>query len=594
MTEPLMTRWGRTLDRDHPLPEYPRPQMRRDSYVNLNGVWDYAFTTDETKPEQWDGEIVVPFSPESVLSGVGRALKAAEVLHYRRSFTLPEGFLRSRVLLHFGAVDQTAVVFVNGAEQYRHAGGYTAFSCDITDALRPGENELWVVVRDDTESPLYGRGKQSLRPGGIWYTAQSGIWQTVWLESVPEVYIKSFRLTPLYDKARLEITVKLSGKAAKVTADVYAHGEFVAGSYFREGRCVIPLPDFHSWSPEDPHLYDLRLTAGEDSVESYFAMRKFSFTEVNGHRVFALNNRPYFHNGLLDQGYWPDGLLSAPSDEAMLHDIATAKDFGFNTLRKHIKIEPMRWYYHCDTLGMLVWQDAVNGGGPQDPILTSIAPLAGLIKHSDRDYRLFRRDDPRSRSQYLAELREMLEQLRNCPSIALWTPFNEGWGQFDAARMASIVQDSDSSRYIDHASGWHDQGWGELCSRHIYFRPVRLKNDGRALCLTEYGGYSLSLPENSWGRKIFGYKLFRSSEALLCAYEKLIRRQILPHIREEGLTAAIYTQLTDVESECNGLMTYDREIVKLPAEALRPLHELLSFEDEKTEEETPRVDKDVL
>ena len=581
MSDPLHTRWGRSLDREHPLPEYPRPQFRRDSYVNLNGLWDYAFTASESQPGVWEGKIVVPFSPESALSGVGRAIQSGEVLHYRRFFTLPGDFHRGRVLLHFGAVDQEAAVFLNGAELGRHAGGYTAFSFDITDALRPGGNELHVAVRDDAEDARFGRGKQSKKPGGIWYTAQSGIWQTVWMESVPELYIRSLRLTPCYDEEQLELEIRLSREAAIVTADVYDQGEFVAGSYFKGGRCVIPLPRFRPWSPEDPHLYQLRLRAGEDQVESYFAMRKFSYTDYHGRKVFALNNRPYFHNGLLDQGYWPDGLLTPPSDEAMVFDIATARALGYNTLRKHIKIEPMRWYYHCDRLGMLVWQDMVNGGGTQDTILTSVAPLMGLVRHSDSDYALFRRDAPASRSQYLSELGETMAQLRNCPCIALWTPFNEGWGQFDAVRIAAAMAESDSTRYVDHASGWHDQGWGSITSRHVYFRPVRLKNDGRALCLSEYGGYSLSVPGHCWGRKVFGYKLFRSAAGLLRAYDRLIRRQIAPLIAAEGLTAAIYTQLTDVESECNGLITYDREMVKLPERELREINELLRFEGQE-------------
>ena len=574
----MLTKWGAALDREHPLPEYPRPQLRRDSFLNLNGVWDYAVTASGDEPEAWDGEIVVPFSPEAPLSGASRGPAKDEYLHYRRSFTLPEGFQKSHVLLHFGAVDQIAEVFVNGVSAVKHSGGYWPFSADITSLLREGENILRVTVRDNADDPTFAYGKQRYKRGGMWYTAQSGIWQTVWLESVPEVYVKALRITPEFDAARVRIELEIAGESAAITCDVRsADGAFVAGSWAKDGVCVVPLPDFHAWTPDDPYLYTLDIACGEDRVESYFAMRKFSYVELGDHRVFGLNNAPLFHNGLLDQGYYPDGLLTPPSDEAMVNDIETMKHCGFNMLRKHIKIEPLRWYYHCDRLGMIVWQDMVSGGQPYSFLHVSALPTLGKVDLPDKDAKPYGRSGMLSRARFRREMADTVRLLYNCPCIALWTVFNEGWGQFDALDMANELKKLDATRFIDHASGWQDQGYEEMKSRHIYFRPVKLKNDGRALALTEYGGYILAVDGHRWTDKVFGYRICRDSAALARDYEKLMREQVLPHIRKEGLTAAVYTQITDVEEELNGLMTYDREVLKIPEETLREINESLKF-----------------
>lgn len=575
----MLTKWGAALDREHPLPEYPRPQLRRDSFLNLNGVWDYAVTASGDEPEVWDGEIIVPFSPEAPLSGAERGPAKDEYLHYRRSFTLPEGFQKARVLLHFGAVDQIAEVFVNGVSAVKHAGGYWPFSADITPLLREGENVLRVTVRDNADDPTFAYGKQRYKRGGMWYTAQSGIWQTVWLESVPEVYVKSLRITPEFDAARVRIELETAGESAAITCDVRAaDGAFIAGSWAKDGVCVVPLPGFHAWTPDDPYLYTLDITCGEDHVESYFAMRKFSYVELGGHRVFGLNNVPLFHNGLLDQGYYPDGLLTPPSDEAMVNDIETMKRCGFNMLRKHIKIEPLRWYYHCDRLGMIVWQDMVSGGQPYSFLHVSALPTLGKVDLPDKDAKPYGRSGMLSRARFRREMADTVRLLYNCPCIALWTVFNEGWGQFDALDMAMELKKLDATRFIDHASGWQDQGYEEMKSRHIYFRPVKLKNDGRALALTEYGGYILAVDGHRWTDKVFGYRICRDGASLARDYEKLMREQVLPHISKEGLTAAVYTQITDVEEELNGLMTYDREVLKIPEETLREINESLKFE----------------
>ena len=575
----MLTKWGAALDRSCPLPEYPRPQLRRESFYNLNGVWDYAITASGDEPEVWDGEIVVPFSPEAPLSGAARGPAKDEFLHYRRSFTLPDGFRKDRVLLHFGAVDQIAEVFVNGVSAVKHSGGYWPFSADITSLLREGENVLCVTVRDNADDPTFAYGKQRYKRGGMWYTAQSGIWQTVWLESVPEVHIVSLRITPEFDDARVRIELETAGESrAAITCDVRGEdGSFVAGSWAKGGVCVVPLPDFRAWTPDDPYLYALDITCGEDHVESYFAMRKFSYVEHNGHKVFGLNNVPLFHNGLLDQGYYPDGLLTPPSDAAMVHDIETMKRCGFNMLRKHIKIEPLRWYYHCDRLGMIVWQDMVSGGQPYSFLHVSALPTLGVVDLPDRDAKPYGRSGMLSRARFRREMADTVRHLYNCPCIALWTVFNEGWGQFDALEMANELKMLDATRFIDHASGWQDQGREEMKSRHIYFRPVKLKNDGRALALTEYGGYVLAVDGHRWTDRVFGYRICRDAAALTRDYEKLMLGQVLPHIRAEGLTAAVYTQITDVEEELNGLMTYDREVLKIPEETLREITKHLKF-----------------
>ena len=558
----MLTSWGQALDRDSVLPEYPRPQLQRDSYLNLNGVWRYAITASAAPPETWDGDILVPFSPECVLSGVERVLAPGEYLWYSRSFTLPEGFSRGRVLLNFGAVDQTATVYLNGQELLTHVGGYLPFTVELTAALA-AENQLAVRVRDDTDEDWHTRGKQKRKRGGIWYTAQSGIWQTVWLESVPAAYIKRLAITPVYDGGLVEIGAEVAGKTRPV-----AH--FGGADYPLPAR--IPVPDFEPWSPENPRLYDFTVTCGDDEVKSYFAMRKFSVeADDAGVRRLCLNGRPYFHNGLLDQGYWPDGLYTAPSDEAMIYDIELARRMGFNMLRKHIKVEPARWYYHCDRLGMLVWQDMPCGGGVYSPPVVS-APLVTGRHLRDNAYFLFGRGEKAGREEFERELRDMVTALYNCPCIALWVPFNEGWGQFDAARLYDVVRGIDDTRPVDHASGWHDQHVGEVQSLHVYFKKYVFKPDrlGRAVLLSEFGGYNHRVGGHCFGDRDFGYKKFESPLALESALRELYADQIVP-ARRQGLSAAVYTQLTDVEDELNGLVTYDRKVVKVPVPTLKSI-----------------------
>lgn len=566
----MKTTWGENLNPNSILPEYPRPQMKRDSYLNLNGVWEYAITDTEQMPDKFDGNILVPFSPETELSGVMRSVQPSQTLWYRRELCFPAGFNKGRVLLHFGAVDQIAEVYVNGTQVCSHVGGYTPFSADITECLK-GKNSILVKVRDYSDTKSYSRGKQKTKRGGIWYTAQSGIWQTVWAESVPDVYIQSLNTTPLFDESAISLRVVSKGS---YLCRAEACGETI--SFLSNETVKLSLPSFIPWTPENPHLYALSVTMGDDRVDSYFGMRKYAVgTDENGVKRLFLNNKPYFHNGLLDQGYYCDGMYTAPSDEAMIFDIRTAKSMGFNMLRKHIKIEPLRWYYHCDRLGMLVWQDMMNGGGQYNKF-TITTPIFTGIHFKDSRYRLFARTDIDGRRQYYAELEEMIRHLYSCVCVAMWVPFNEGWGQFHAAEAVKRIQKLDSTRTIDHASGWHDQKIGEIQSLHVYFKKYVFQPDklDRAVVLSEFGGYNLRLNGHCFNQKDFGYKRFGSPEELLHAYKDLYENQIIP-AKERGLSAAVYTQLTDVEDELNGLITYDRKAVKLPAEAVKTINESL-------------------
>ncbi|MFC9558549.1 glycoside hydrolase family 2 protein [Agromyces sp. NPDC056965] len=595
----LLTEWGEQLDREHPLPEYPRPQLARGSYLNLNGVWRYAITPEGETPDGsaasdgydgYDGEIVVPFSPESVLSGVGRQLQPDETLHYRRTFHLDEGFAPAggRILLHFGAVDQRCTVEVNGIVVGEHVGGYLPFTIDITDAVgergQGADHELLVRVTDPSDTTEYSRGKQKLDRGGIWYTAQSGIWQTVWIEAVPAAWIA--RLEYEADPARGELTVTVHAAGAAIeqlaTVRVAADGVPVAEGRTAAGHpLVLTIAEPKSWTPEHPFLYDIEVEYGDDRVVSYAGLRSFGVgPDSAGLPRLLLNGEPYFHAGVLDQGYWSDGLYTPPSDAAMVHDIRSMKELGFTMLRKHIKVEPLRWYHHADRLGMLVWQDAVNGGGRYDPVVIT-APVLTPLRLDDHRYRAFGRTDASARAHWRQELRDMVEHLHGVVSIAVWVPFNEGWGQFDAAEVTAELRALDPSRSIDHASGWHDQGVGDLTSLHVYFRRFRVPRRRpatahRALVVSEYGGYSQRLPEHSVTPREFGYKRFGDRDSLAAAFVRLHEEEIIPTL-PRGLAAIVYTQLSDVEDESNGLLSYDRRVVKLPVDVVRSVTERLRY-----------------
>ena len=569
MTEAMLTPWGEALDREHPLPEYPRPQLRRNSYLNLNGIWEYAITKTAEKPAAMQGEIVVPFSPETPLSGVGHLLQPDEYLWYRRSVTLPEGFFRGgRLLLHFGAVDQCCTVWVNGQEAGSHTGGYLPFALDVTELIEGDAFTLELRVTDPTDTGSLSRGKQRLKNTGIWYTPQSGIWQTVWMECVPENYLRSLRITPKPEENAVHIRLEADDPAMAAVTICRDGGIIAEGQTDENGESTLTIPaeQLRLWSPENPFLYDVTIRlAGGDTVESYFGMRSFGIgKDEKGLPRLLLNGKPYFQNGLLDQGYWSDGYYTAPSDEALIHDIAEMKRLGFNMLRKHIKVEPLRWYYHCDRLGMLVWQDMMNGGESYSPLSIYVFSNLGLRVKDDR-YRYFSRSDEAGRTHYYEELGQMIDLLYNTVSLALWVPFNEGWGQFDALKAAEFIRKRDDTRPIDHASGWYDQGGGDIKSIHWYFRPYHHKQppkEQRPICLTEYGGYNCAVPGHCWGEGAeFGYKKIADPAEFNRAFQKLMEEQIIP-AKERGLAAAVYTQVSDVEGERNGLLTYDRKVCK--------------------------------
>ena len=582
----------------HPLAEYPRPAMRRDSCEILNGPWQYAITQTAEYPAAWQGSILVPYSPEAPASGVGRTLQPGQWLHYHRLFAPPAGE-GGRVLLHFGAVDYACAVQVNGHLAGGHRGGYWPFTLDITDLLNgTGRNSLWVAVQDPTGHGTQARGKQTLKPGGMFYPAQSGIWQTVWLERVPDNYIQTLTVTPDYDARTVTVRVHTAkpGGAVNLWAMVRAGGVTIAEDWGsdeadQDGEVTLNIPEEHffPWSPDTPFLYDLTVGTNQgeeaefDTVHSYFALRKWSCApDAHGVLRFCLNDKPILLNGLLDQGYWPEGLYTPPSDAAVERELSEVKALGFNLLRKHAKIEPQRWYYHCDRLGLIVWQDMVNGGSAYNlwfvTYLTNVLqPLLRRFPDGKACRRLLSRAKPAGREEYAHELADTVQALRCHPCIACWVPFNEGWGQFDAGKAVQALRTLDGTRLVDEASGWFDQGGGDVHSLHNYFYPLRIRPQKRTVALSEYGGIAWPMPGHEPPHKTYGYGTAKDRQELTARYKKLQLKTVLPQL-EKGLSALVYTQLTDVEDEVNGLFTYDRASVKPDANAVRSVNAALAAE----------------
>ncbi len=582
----------------HPLVEYPRPAMRRDSCEILNGSWQYAITQTAEYPAAWQGSILVPYSPEAPASGVNRTLQPGQWLHYHRLFAPPAGE-GGRVLLHFGAVDYACAVQVNGHLAGGHRGGYWPFTLDITDLLNgTGRNSLWVAVQDPTGHGTQARGKQTLKPGGMFYPAQSGIWQTVWLERVPDNYIQTLTVTPDYDARTVTVRAHTAkpGGAVNLWAMVRAGGVTIAEDWGsdeadQDGEVTLNIPEEHffPWSPDTPFLYDLTVgtnqgeKAGLDTVHSYFALRKWSCApDAHGVLRFCLNDKPILLNGLLDQGYWPEGLYTPPSDAAVERELSEVKALGFNLLRKHAKIEPQRWYYHCDRLGLIVWQDIVNGGSAYNlwfvTYLTNVLqPLLRRFPDGKACRRLLSRAKPAGREEYAHELADTVQALRCHPCIACWVPFNEGWGQFDAGKAVQALRTLDGTRLVDEASGWFDQGGGDVHSLHNYFYPLRIRPQKRTVALSEYGGIAWPMPGHEPPHKTYGYGTAKDRQELTARYKKLQLKTVLPQL-EKGLSALVYTQLTDVEDEVNGLFTYDRAAVKPDANAVRSVNAALAAE----------------
>ena len=545
----LMTTAGENL-RGTPWTVYPRPQMRRDSYINLNGPWDFSVNYENM------GQIRVPFCPESKLSGIGQHFEEGGVLCYTRNFTLPEGFNRGRVLLHIGAADQRADVFVNGKPVGCHKGGYEAFSFDITEHLQR-ENRLQICCFDDLEDQSYPYGKQTLNRGGMWYTPVSGIWQTVWLESVPEQHVEKLRIDNRGYGVTISIEPVMAGKVIVAGLGTY---ELVNGSV------TIQPENPHLWSPEDPFLYDFVLEAGEDRIESYFAIRTLEIKKAGAYQRLCLNGKPYFFHGLLDQGYWPDGIFTPATPECYADDILMMKKLGFNTLRKHIKVEPEEFYYQCDKLGMIVWQDMVNNSD-YSFFRDTVLPTIGIQKLPDKQLH----KDEFSRKRFLEGMTATVNQLRNHPSICYWTIFNEAWGQFDSDRVFAQFKKLDDTRFVDSTSGWFRQKKSDVDSRHVYFRKVKLKAGKQPLVLSEFGGKTYKTEGHIFNpEKSYGYGGCETLEALNEALVKLYTDEIIPNAKA-GLCAAIYTQVSDVEDEINGLLTYDRKVEKIDPAKMLPI-----------------------
>lgn len=564
-----MTEWGENLDPSNVHQEYPRPQMVRERWANLNGFWKYAITPADAEPVAMDGQILVPFAVESALSGVGRFVSENEALWYEREFTVPRGWNGDRVILNFGAVDWKAEVYVDGQKAGEHTGGYTPFSFDITDLLANSrKHTLKLKVTDRTDKWFQPRGKQVSRPHGIWYTAVTGIWQTVWMEAVPAAHVNSYYAEADIDAGTLSVTVDAEVEAGDIVKiQLLADGAPVAEG---EGKEVtLAIPDMKLWSPSDPYLYDLVIKVVRDgkeidSVKGYTAMRKISYAQdESGHKRMLLNNEPLFQYGPLDQGWWPDGLYTAPTDEALAFDIVKTKEMGYNLIRKHVKVEPARWYWHCDRLGMLVWQD-----------MPSIADNSTNVW----DNRTYKRgtDTPvtdEGKANYYNEWAEIIEDFKGFPCIVCWVPFNEAWGQFDTDKVVKFTRSLDPSRLINYASGGNFvKCSGDIIDLHNYPHPdMYLYDKDYINVLGEYGGIGWPVEGHLWQPdRNWGYVQFKSADEVLDTYEKYA--DMLIDLIDDGFAAAIYTQTTDVEGEVNGLMTYDRKVIKLDMDRLNAIN----------------------
>jgi beta-galactosidase/beta-glucuronidase len=620
-TGAITTRWGKAVTPDNAWRTYPRPQFQRTEWQNLNGLWDYAIAPAAApQPVRMDGQILVPFPVESRLSRVARKVTPDDRIWYRRSFTVPKDWAGEHVMLNFGAVDHDARIWVNGAIVGAHQGGFDSFGFDITPFLKPGANDLVVQVADPTSAGSQPRGKQILSPDGIWYTAVSGIWQTVWLEPVPALHIDDIRATPNIDTGKVDVDVALSASAADTDAvrlSIRSGGRTIASTIVRANRrASIAVPGAHLWSPEDPFLYDLvaelvtvrdpyagqperdrraydaRFTKGEvdtyaaaevtgaprDRVNAYFAMRKISVGPgtVPGQPALLLNNKPYFQNGVLDQGWWPDGLLTPPSEVAMRYDLEFLKKAGFNMVRKHIKVEPARYYYDADHLGMLIWQDMPSGGG-EDQFVTGASQSQAVLSSDVM-------------AQQQVELSRMIGHLRAFPSIVLWVVNNEGWGQYDSATLARFVKGMDPSRLVNADSGWLDvaASASDVFDIHTYedVPHVPTRQSERAIVIGEYGGVGQPIEGHLWRNdKRWSYQVTNDSTDYLARYRRKFE-EIVRQARVHGLSASVYTQTTDVEGEINGLLTYDRAVAKAPPEAFATMAKPLWEQDSRARNDT--------
>lgn len=568
----IKTSWGEQLDPKNVLPEYPRPIMERNDWKNLNGLWKYAITKKgDPTPAAYQGDILVPFAVESSLSGVGKMINEKEELWYQRTFDIPSAWRGKQILLHFGAVDWKAEVWVNDVKVGEHTGGFTPFYFDITSVLNKGNNDLVVKVWDPSDRGEQPRGKQIANPHGIWYTPVTGIWQTVWLEPVATQYITNLKTTPDIDNNSVKVEVAANTTSAdKVEVKVFDGKNLVAKGAALNGVPVeLTMPaNAKLWSPDSPFLYNMEVTLYKDGkaidqVKSYTAMRKYSIRkDQNGITRLQLNNKDYFQFGPLDQGWWPDGLYTAPTDEALVYDLKKTKDFGYNIVRKHVKVEPARWYTHCDQLGLIVWQDMPNGGPSPQWQARNYFNGTEVIRSAA------------SEANYRKEWKEIIDCLYSYPSIAVWVPFNEAWGQFKTPEIVAWTKEYDPSRLVNPASGGNHYTCGDILDLHHYPGPnMFLYDPRRATVLGEYGGIGLVVEGNTWvnDKKNWGYVKFNTSDEVTNEYIKY-GKHLLELIRK-GFSAAVYTQTTDVEGEINGLMTYDRKVIKMNEAKVREINQ---------------------
>jgi len=566
----LKTKWAETIDVNNVLPEYPRPIMERSEWSNLNGLWEYAILpAGKSEPQNFDGKILVPFAVESSLSGIQKEVGKNNELWYKRTFTVPSNWKNKKTLLHFGAVDWKAEVFINDIKVGTHTGGYTPFCFDITPYLTSGQQKLVVKVWDPTDESYQPRGKQVKRPEGIWYTPVTGIWQTVWLEPVANKYISDVRTVPNVDQGKLTVCVKTENTVPGDIVEITVKDGSRTVAKSKSAVCQsadIAIPDAKLWSPDSPFLYDVEINLSsngkvQDNVKSYAAMRKVSIKkDSKGVTRLQLNNKDIFHFGPLDQGWWPDGLYTAPTDEALVYDIQKTKDFGYNMIRKHVKVEPARWYTHCDRLGILVWQDMPNGGN---------SPRWQNYQYFT-DVEAVR--SPESEANFRKEWKEIMDYLYSYPSIAVWVPFNEAWGQFKTPEIAEWTKSYDPSRLVNPASGGNHYLTGDILDLHNYPAPdLYLYDAKRATVLGEYGGIGLPMQGHLWQTdRNWGYVQFKNPKEVTDEYIKYANQ--LKSMIDRGFSAAVYTQTTDVEGEVNGLMTYDRKEIKLEEPRLRQIN----------------------
>ena len=566
------------MQNELPLQEHPNPYFERKSYFSLNGPWDFSIDEEKDLPSSYKEKIIVPFSVESDLSHIKKHVSKKTVLHYKKEFIVPKEYEDKRLILHFEKVDQIVFVYFNKKLIGYHFGGYLPFQFDLGKCK--GKNEIELVCKDDTDSFLFPRGKQSNKPKGIWYTPTSGVYGPIYIEAVPKKMIKNFDLIQDFDEKKLKIKLSYEGKCDRVKVEIIKGNKvLVTSSFDKKGETCIDCSSFFlPWSPESPNLFTLRFFTNEDEVFSSFGFRKFSMISYNGHNVFALNNKPYFCSGVLDQGYFPGGDLTPSSYLDYEKDIRLMKSLGFNCLRKHIKVELNRFYYLCDKLGMIVMQDFVNSGHKYKDFLIKTAPFIPYKFDDTKTYSLLGRKSKKSRFYFESQLIPYLNHFSNQTSIAIFTLFNEGWGQFDSIRLSKIAKEYLNGRLLDSNSGWYDQGCGDFYSKHVYFKKINIKSkDERILSLTEFGGYSYQVA--SLQKRSFGYGKCKNKEQFNKKIKDVYEKEVIPCKEHNGLSIAIYTQLSDVEGEINGLVSFDRNITKVDSSLMNELNEKLRFKD---------------